>query len=611
MRALTIGTIKALVKWRIPFLLAGIVAVVMCVPLVLATSTGGEYLGRTWYATALQQLESTYNQGAYEGAPDYIQESARQEIELLTQATQGNEREFYAYLAQYEELLVDEMERGYLQTDANATYFAAALTQGLARLDNPVVFTSTADMGTLHYLSFVGTAIVPYYLWLVIALCTAAMAASLFSQTKLFSRSPVSTWRASLCGTAASTVVSLACCALAALPCCIVSFVRNGAGDGAYPVISIQNDVVVCSTLGAELVKLAIALLLCTLFVCAATCSLHALTGSVPATVAVLGVLVLSSSFGALYSDDLPDLWQRVFACTPLAYFNPVRYVGYPVYFCNAPLSPNPYVTFSRLVPVLGVSTLVVAALPLVKRLGAQQAKPGAATVPNGVLAVADLRARFGAKKVVADRLDAAFAPGGVYGLVAPNGYGKTTLLQCISGCPACRMDGSVQCGPVASTRESSYRRLVIYMGAESQALYPMLTVRDHLLLGTTLWKSDQDPGDIATRYGLTPYLKVPVRKLSQGMRQALSLAVAHASGVPVLVLDEPMNALDRTNVLRCAENIRSMTASGRTVLLSSHLLENLDDLCPNTTLFLVEGKLVAKPDPSASVASTYQYLYM
>jgi ABC-type multidrug transport system ATPase subunit len=53
------------------------------------------------------------------------------------------------------------------------------------------------------------------------------------------------------------------------------------------------------------------------------------------------------------------------------------------------------------------------------------------------------------------------------------------------------------------------------------------------------------------------------------------------------------------------------MTASGRTVLLSSHLLENLDDLCPNTTLFLVEGKLVAKPDPSASVASTYQYLYM
>lgn len=223
------------------------------------------------------------------------------------------------------------------------------------------------------------------------------------------------------------------------------------------------------------------------------------------------------------------------------------------------------------------------------------------------MLRVDDLSVRYG-KKLVIDHVSAGFKPGRIYGLVAPNGCGKSTLLRAMAGTGNGRTEGAVSVD-AGECEGIEARRRVIYAPGEGTLLYPGFTAADHLKMARDLWASDADLARVAAACRVDGFGRKRVRSYSQGMKQQLTLAVAYATGARYLLLDEPMNALDPTNVAVQGELIRKAAAGGGCVVLSSHILDNVDELC-DTVLFLKEGKLLRYSGEPRSAGELYRKLF-
>ena len=123
---------------------------------------------------------------------------------------------------------------------------------------------------------------------------------------------------------------------------------------------------------------------------------------------------------------------------------------------------------------------------------------------------------------------------------------------------------------------------------------YPTLSAREHLAFVREAWKSAADIDSLCDSLGISPYLDKPTRKLSTGMKQQVKLAMAIATDCPYLILDEPLNGLDPGKRKTSCDAMRSEVARGRSVLISSHLLDDLADLT-NSFYFIEAGTLVEK----------------
>ena len=230
-------------------------------------------------------------------------------------------------------------------------------------------------------------------------------------------------------------------------------------------------------------------------------------------------------------------------------------------------------------------------------------------------------------KKVLVDSVNAEFAPGTVYGLVAPNGHGKTTLLRAMAGLPGPRVDGSIVLDEVQGTGAREVRSMIFYAPGEGTLLYPGLRAEDHLKMVCDMWPHARDIEEIVEQTQIGEFAKMRIRTLSQGMKQQLTLAIAYATGARYLLLDEPMNALDPSRVDLHSEILRKLADSGTCIIMSSHILDSVDRLC-DEILFLKDGRLIrsipqddaapkspgshfAKPAGRAEGAlSTYRRLY-
>ncbi len=230
-------------------------------------------------------------------------------------------------------------------------------------------------------------------------------------------------------------------------------------------------------------------------------------------------------------------------------------------------------------------------------------------------------------KKVLVDSVNAEFAPGTVYGLVAPNGHGKTTLLRAMAGLPGPRVDGSIVLDEVQGTGAREVRSMIFYAPGEGTLLYPGLRAEDHLKMVCDMWPHARDIEEIVEQTQIGEFAKMRIRTLSQGMKQQLTLAIAYAMGARYLLLDEPMNALDPSRVDLHSEILRKLADSGTCIIMSSHILDSVDRLC-DEILFLKDGRLIrsipqddaapkspgshfAKPAGRAEGAlSTYRRLY-
>ena len=233
--------------------------------------------------------------------------------------------------------------------------------------------------------------------------------------------------------------------------------------------------------------------------------------------------------------------------------------------------------------------------------------RPGRRSQPDGrpLLTVSGVGVRYGG--VVANE-DVSFEvfPGEIVGLIGPNGAGKTTLLDAISG--YARATGSVELDGRKLDGRKPYRRSRDGMGRTFQGieLYDDLSVRENVEVGTMAARSARADGEPPAA-GIDAYFKIldlqavadePVRRLSVGQRQLVSVARALAGRPAIVLLDEPAAGLDVTESRWLAGRLRAIRDAGTTIVMVDHDMGLVLDVCDRIVVLNL-GKVVAVGPPA------------
>jgi ABC-2 type transport system ATP-binding protein len=199
---------------------------------------------------------------------------------------------------------------------------------------------------------------------------------------------------------------------------------------------------------------------------------------------------------------------------------------------------------------------------------------------------------RFGDRTALAG-LDLSVPSGVVYGFLGPNGAGKTTTMRILTGLIHADAGGVELLGR-PFTR--GHRRNLFDVGAliESPAFYPYLSGRQNLavLAATGAPTPPERIAALLALVGLTERADDKVQRYSLGMKQRLGIAAALLSDPKLLLLDEPANGLDPAGIVAMRETLRSLTALGKTVFVSSHLLAEVQHLA-DVVGIINRGRLV------------------
>lgn len=210
---------------------------------------------------------------------------------------------------------------------------------------------------------------------------------------------------------------------------------------------------------------------------------------------------------------------------------------------------------------------------------------------PKGeVLTVTSLTKRFGKVSAVRD-LSFTVQPGRVTGFLGPNGSGKTTTLRCLLGLVQ-PTSGSAQVGG-HDYRELPHPAAVVGAALEASGFHPGRTARGHLRVITDAAALPATRADeVLALVGLTEAAGRKVGGFSLGMRQRLALAAALVGDPGVLILDEPANGLDPEGIAWLRSFLRARAEEGRTVLVSSHVLSEVQQTVDDVVI-ISKGELV------------------
>jgi ABC-2 type transport system ATP-binding protein len=243
---------------------------------------------------------------------------------------------------------------------------------------------------------------------------------------------------------------------------------------------------------------------------------------------------------------------------------------------------------------ILAVTAGTAAALIVARRRRARADREVDASLAGTPLVIRDLRKEYPGGLVAVDGLSLVVEPGQVVGLLGPNGAGKTTTLRALMGLiwPS---EGEVF---VFGRRVVPGAPVLSQVGAfvEGPGLLPHLSGIDNLRL---YWQATGRPAaeahfdEALSVAGLGSAVQRRVRAYSHGMRQRLALAQAMLGLPDLLVLDEPTNGLDPPQIRRMRDVLRAYASGGRAVLLSSHLLSEVEQTCTHVVV-MDRGRLVA-----------------
>jgi ABC-type multidrug transport system ATPase subunit len=205
-----------------------------------------------------------------------------------------------------------------------------------------------------------------------------------------------------------------------------------------------------------------------------------------------------------------------------------------------------------------------------------------------------NLTKRYGSRIVAVDGLSLKVRRGEVYGFLGPNGAGKTTTLRMLLGLIHPTSGAATVLGKAPGDSSGLSRAGAL---VESPTFYPHLSGRDNLR-GMARLSGVGDPRDraeaVLKQVGLEDRGSDRFKKYSLGMKQRLGVAAALLKDPELLILDEPTNGLDPKGMAEMRELIRSLGQEGRTVLLSSHLMGEVEQICDRLGV-IRKGKLVAE----------------
>lgn len=176
-----------------------------------------------------------------------------------------------------------------------------------------------------------------------------------------------------------------------------------------------------------------------------------------------------------------------------------------------------------------------------------------------------------------------------IYGLLGPNGAGKSTLLKSITGMI------NPTSGKIVFDGHEFDRSDLRSIGAliESAPIYENLTARENVKIRTLLYNlPDSRIDEVLKVVGLTNTGKKKAGKFSMGMKQRLGIALALVNRPKLLILDEPTNGLDPIGISELRELIKSFPREGITVIVSSHILSEIEQVADHIGI-IVNGKLL------------------
>ncbi len=222
-------------------------------------------------------------------------------------------------------------------------------------------------------------------------------------------------------------------------------------------------------------------------------------------------------------------------------------------------------------------------------------ARPARPLNPNASVELQDVSRWYGNVVAVND-ISFVLRPG-ITGLLGPNGAGKSTLLHLMAGLLRPSAGRVVIGGEPAWRDPAIYRRIGLV--PERESVYSFLTGREFAQLNARL-QGLPDPAAAADRaIGIVELIDVqdrPIGTYSKGMRQRAKIAGALVHDPPIFLLDEPFNGMDPRQRLHMMQLLRGMAAEGRTILFSSHILEEVERLAQEV-LVIVAGRLAASGD--------------
>ena len=188
---------------------------------------------------------------------------------------------------------------------------------------------------------------------------------------------------------------------------------------------------------------------------------------------------------------------------------------------------------------------------------------------------------------------------GSIFGLLGPNGAGKTTAIRIINA--IYQADAGTVTWNKTQITEEWVRKHVGYL-PEERGLYPQMSVQENLYFFAQIHRQEltaelkERIQSLLVRFDLSDHAKKPLSKLSKGMQQKVQIIATILHNPELLILDEPFTGLDPVNTRKLKELIRELQAEGKTIILSTHRMEQVEELCTNIVLVHRGGAVLQGP---------------
>lgn len=585
--------LEVLARNRGIMLLTALLALVFCIPVFLSVPTGADYLyGRGSIKEQRALLVSQVSDGVYDTAPQELNSIIADERACLDRALKSktDSRGYYDAIADYDNLLLKEYRLGYLNgVDSELSLEAQErLPRAIAMLPHPESYGSTTKMPGMILLAYYCGA-VPAIAWLLVPVLVLYM--SLEGDGKRFyDRALLSKLEMNACRVLVSGIASMTVLVLALAPCFVLATVLNGAGQTEYPVVFIQYGDVVERTVLVQLGLFAVfEVALSMMFACLGVC-VYAGSRSRAISSMVIALVGGISQLPFYASKDAP--WHALLPYMVSSYSASSFALGGASYANGAEVSLVPEASASHcLFAVMGAFAVCALGVISFSRLKSKNRWAWNHIRPDSLgeksLLSLSLDALTVGKNQLVKGLQFDMPAGQIWGLVAPNGHGKTTLLNTLWGDagPSVRVSGSLCFHAKVCVDREEMRKVFFLVPNRPSLLIPYMTVAFHLDRCRRIWHSPRTLDQVLDRFDLTGLKNTPVSRLSDGNRQLLNVAMAYMSYCEVVLLDEPMNALDVRHVAIVSNALRDEAGRGAHVIISSHLIGNLESLCDASVL--------------------------
>lgn len=218
---------------------------------------------------------------------------------------------------------------------------------------------------------------------------------------------------------------------------------------------------------------------------------------------------------------------------------------------------------------------------------------------PAPVIVATELRKRYGAVPAV-DGVSFRVARGEVFAILGPNGSGKTTTVEIIEGMRAAD-SGTATVAGFDVAKDARAVKQIIGVQLQSSAFFEHLRLSELLLLLGSIYGIRVDPAPLLESVDLTDKRSASFRTLSGGQKQRFAIAAALVNDPAVIFLDEPTTGLDPQARRRMWELALEWKAQGRTIVLTTHYMEEAEILCDRVAV-MDRGRIIALDSPAALI---------